>query len=293
MDIGCYLAKTGALIQQRLEELVPEKKVPYSQLFQAARYALLGGGKRLRPILTLATVESLEGSIEAALTPACALEMIHTYSLIHDDLPCMDNDDFRRGKPSLHRAFPEGTAVLTGDYLLTYAFEIIAQAPYITGDQKLQLIEVLAKNSGSEGMLGGQILDLEAETKAVDIEMLQHIHHQKTGALLSASIAFGSIIANASEKEREALNHFGKNIGLAFQIIDDVLDHTESLEKHGKQVSSDLVNNKKTYVTLLGIEQSKQIAHDLFLNAIHSLKLIPKKTSLFEEIARFIIFRNK
>lgn len=293
MDINAYLNEKCALIEKKLDELIPEKDVPYNQLFQAARYSLLGSGKRLRPILTLATVETLGGSTEAALAPACAIEMVHTYSMIHDDLPCMDNDDFRRGKPSLHRAFPEGSAVLAGDYLLTYAFEVIAKAPLLNSDQKIQLIDLLAKNSGGDGMIGGQIMDIDAEDKTVDIETLKQIHSRKTGAMLTASIAAGAIIANASDSEKNLLNRFGEDLGLAFQIIDDVLDVTSSKQKHGKDVSSDVINNKKTYVALLGLEKSMETAQTLFDQAKGYLKEISKNTSIFENLAKYIIYRDK
>ena len=291
MDVKNYLSSKSALIEQKLSELIPEKNVPYNQLFCAARYSLLGKGKRLRPILTLATVETLGGCIETALFPACALEMIHTYSLIHDDLPCMDDDDFRRGKPSLHRAFSESSAVLTGDYLLTYAFEVIAQAPNLTPLQKIQLIDILAKNSGSEGMVGGQIMDVEAEEKNINLETLQQIHRRKTGALLTASILFGAIIANASKEETQILQQFGQDIGLAFQIIDDVLDVT-SAQKHGKERSSDIVNQKATYVSLLGIEPSKNIAYKLLNQSLELIQKLNKNIESLESIAKYMIKRH-
>lgn len=291
MAINDYLKDKSCLIERRLDELIPEKNVPYNQLYRAARYALLGGGKRLRPILTLATVEMFGTPEETALTPACALEMVHTYSLIHDDLPCMDDDDYRRGKPSLHKAFPEGHAVLTGDYLLTYAFEVLASSEGISAPQKIQLMHLLAKNAGGEGMVGGQVMDLEGEGQPLKLETLRQIHQYKTGAMISASIEFGGILANASDEQMHHLKKFGENIGLAFQIIDDLLDVTASEQKHGKKTSSDQQNNKTTYVTLLGIEQSMQTAQALLHQAITHLNHIKKETSTLMQLAEHLIFR--
>ena len=292
MGISDYLKSKAELVEKSLDTLIPEKDVPYNQLYRAARYALLGGGKRLRPILTLATAEALAGSYENAILPACALEMVHTYSLIHDDLPCMDDDDFRRGKPSLHKAFPEGQAVLTGDFLLTFAFEVITQAPNLDADQRLQLITLLAKNSGGDCMIGGQVMDLEAEGKAISLDSLKDIHQRKTGAMITASIEFGAIIAKAPETERKQLRSFGDKIGLAFQVVDDLLDVTASKEKHGKEISSDIANHKTTYVTLKGIDESKRIASLLLNESIGHLKNIEKNTIILEQLAHHLINRS-
>ena len=195
-------------------------------LHDAATYSLLAPGKRLRPKVAIQITEALGGSKEAALIPACALELIHCYSLIHDDLPCMDDDDFRRGKPSLHRAFPEAIAVLTGDYLLTKAFEIIAEAPLISDAQKIKLIQCLSKRSGAPGMIGGQVLDIEATGKNITPEHLDQIHHQKSADLLTAAALFGGIIADTDDETLHSLEQFGAAFGLAFQITDDLLDVT-------------------------------------------------------------------
>jgi geranylgeranyl diphosphate synthase type II len=250
-------------IENNLESLLQKPgTLPYKQLFEAAKYSVLNGGKRLRPILAIAVAEALGGSLEAAMHPACALEMIHTYSLIHDDLPCMDNDDFRRGKPSLHRAYPEGLAVLVGDFLLTYAFEILAAAPGISSDRKLRLIALLSRQAGGEGMIAGQVMDLDAEGKQIVFEELQHIHSKKTGALMIAAVEFGGIVAGATDEQQRNLRRFGQELGLAFQIRDDILDVTASVEKHGKARSSDKENNKATYVSLLGLEKAKQALNE-------------------------------
>lgn len=287
-----FLSSQCVKIEEELSRLIPEKLVPYNSLFQAARYSLLGGGKRLRPVLALATAEALGGSSNTALRAACALEMIHTYSLIHDDLPCMDNDDFRRGKPSLHKVYPEGHAVLTGDFLLTHAFTVVANDSNLTPEQRLELIKVLAAQSGEAGMIGGQIMDIAAEEQDVSLELLQEIHQLKTGAMIVASLEFGAIIASASLQDRSVLKQFGKDIGLAFQVVDDVLDVTNSKAKHGKEIASDQINGKTTYVSLLGLQKSKDYARELTDRAILSLKAIRSDTTLLKEIALTIVNRN-
>ena len=286
-----FIRSRGDLIEQQLSQLIPEQKVAHSSLFQAARYSLLGGGKRLRPLLTLATVEVFKKDPKAGLIPACALEMIHTYSLIHDDLPCMDDDDFRRGKPSLHKAFQEGQAVLAGDYLLTHAFQVLATAPKLSEYQRLELIRILSNRAGGEGMIAGQILDIEAEP-SIDIQDLNSLHSHKTGALLVAALEFGAIIAEADEEQMEILREFGSNIGLAFQIIDDVLDVTSSKQKHGKTLSSDQINGKATYVTLMGLERSQKEAEKLLLNGLKTIEKLSVDVSLLKELAWWIVNRK-
>lgn len=274
-----------SLVEQRLGDLIPELSVPHQQLYKAARYSLLGSGKRLRPILALATTEMLGGDIHKALSAACTLEMIHTYSLIHDDLPCMDDDDFRRGKPSLHKAFPEGHAVLTGDFLLTYAFEVLADDLHLSQKQKVQLIRCLAKSSGGSGMIAGQVMDIEAEGKKIDLQTLQSIHENKTGAMITASIEFGAIIAEASKEHQDILREYGKKIGLAFQIVDDILDITSNR-------ASDAANNKTTYATLLGLEKAQVLAATMCEAALNHLKQLPFDVTLLSDIAEHIVTRK-
>lgn len=289
VDLDKYLSLRKGMIEEQLSLLVPEQTTPHQILFQAARYSLLGGGKRLRPILALATAETLGGSVELAMVPACTLELIHTYSLIHDDLPCMDDDDFRRGKPSLHRAFPEGHAVLAGDYLLTHAFDVLVNYTKLSSETRLTLLSTLSSSAGGEGMIAGQVMDLEAEGKEIELEQLRLLHSKKTGALLVASIEFGAVIANASKGVREVLKHFGQDIGLAFQIRDDVLDVTESKKKHGKLVSSDVTNQKSTYVTVLGLEQSQVMVQTLLNSALEHLKQLPFDTKLLAQLAQYLL----
>lgn len=283
LNLESYLAARSDLIEKQLNKLVPESPLPYNILFQAARYSLLNGGKRLRPILALATAETLGADIKTALSPACALEMVHTYSLIHDDLPCMDDDDFRRGKLSLHKAFPEGHAVLAGDYLLTHAFHILAEDTTLSNDKKVRLISILSKRSGGDGMIGGQVMDLESEGKQISLETLRLIHRNKTGAMITASIEFGGIIAEATESQQKILHKFGEEIGLAFQIIDDVLDVASKQE---------VAKQKATYVSLLGVEKSKALAYDLLHSALAELSKLPKDVGLLSALAERLVTRS-
>lgn len=219
------LAKLSESIHQELDRLIPDVPCSFSTLYQGARYSLLSGGKRIRPLLTLAAAELLGSSTLQALRPACALEMVHTYSLIHDDLPCMDDDDFRRGKPTLHKISSEGHAVLVGDYLLTFAFEVLSKAPFLSLDQRMRLITVLATAAGGEGMIGGQVLDIAQNPTT----SLKELHERKTGALFTASIQFGGIVADCSLETYEKLTLFGQKIGYLFQVVDDILDEEHNL----------------------------------------------------------------
>jgi geranylgeranyl diphosphate synthase, type II len=241
-----------ALIEKTLLEqisLLKDKNHPL--LLEAASYSLLGSGKRLRPLLTLITTESLGGDIEKALVPACAIEMIHTYSLIHDDLPCMDDDDMRRGRPTLHKVYPEGQAVLTGDLLLTFAFELLASHTKIEPKQSLQLITVLSQRAGGLGMILGQSLDLSSEGTTLSWPTLEEIHQRKTADLLSACLEFGGICAKASTSVCKTLANIGQNIGLSYQIVDDILDVEGDPLLLGSSLFSDVLNKKSTSVTLL------------------------------------------
>ena len=293
MTIDSYLKKTAACIEEKLDSLVIEKNKSFDSLFKAARYSLLGGGKRLRPILTMATAETFGGNGNTALLAGCALELIHTYSLIHDDLPCMDNDDFRRGKPSLHKAFGEGHAVLAGDYLLTYAFEILANESDLTDQKKIALISLMAKNSGCRGMIAGQVMDIEATGRPIPIEDLKEIHRYKTGALINASVLAGGIIADVQPNDFQALHAFSSDIGLAFQIVDDILDVTSSEVKHGKTVASDSINGKITYATLLGIPDAQKSVDELYKSSLSHLAEIKRDTSLLQSLAANLVYRKK
>lgn len=280
-----FLEKVN-LVEDTLSNLIKDSNHPYASLFQAARYSLLStGGKRLRPILLLSAVSDLYGDIQTALYPAAALEMIHTYSLIHDDLPCMDNDDFRRGKPTLHKVFPEWQALLAGDFLLTFAFETLSNAPSLSASQKIELIKLFSSKSGAHGMIGGQVIDLNLTGKTILIDDLKQMHKLKTGALIVLALEAAAVIANQNEEVRSTLRLFGEKIGLAYQVVDDVLDVT------GKQ--SDAMNNKTTYATLLGLQGAKDVASSLFNESIEHLDhLKVSKFPSLKAIAQQLVFRS-
>lgn len=280
------------MIDERLQTLITDIPSPYRELFKAAQYSIFSGGKRLRPLLTLATCEVLEGDLETALSPACALEMIHTYSMIHDDLPCMDDDDFRREKPTLHRVVPEGLAVLTGDYLLTFAFEVLADAPGLSTEQRLRMVKCLASASGASGMIGGQVMDIAHQGHVSDLNALQQIHQLKCGALIAASIEFGAIAAHASPQVHAQLQKFATCIGLAYQIVDDILDVKNSEAKHGGKISSDVRNEKLTYVSLLGIENAERQADKLLAEAMAALHALPGTPQPLFDLAQRMVRRS-
>ncbi|WP_234028561.1 polyprenyl synthetase family protein [Lentibacillus sp. Marseille-P4043] len=248
-----YIDVNKKLIYDELVQHLDKMPIP-NQLKESMLYSTEAGGKRLRPILLIASFESYSDDKKFVLSTAAALEMIHTYSLIHDDLPAMDNDDYRRGKPTNHRIFDEATAILAGDALLTYSFEIISNDPLLTDQQKVVLLKMLAQASGPKGMVAGQILDMEAENHAVSLEQLEEIHARKTGELIKFAITAGAYIGGASTEQLEYLGEFADYLGLIFQVQDDILDVTGDPEKLGKPVGSDEGNHKSTYPKLLGIE---------------------------------------
>jgi geranylgeranyl diphosphate synthase type II len=265
-----------------------------AKIYEAMRYSLLAGGKRLRPILCLATCELMGGSLEMALPTACALEMIHTMSLIHDDLPAMDNDDYRRGKLTNHKVFGEDIAILAGDGLLAYAFEYVAtQTRNVPPAQILEVIAHLGRTVGAEGLVGGQVLDLESEGKPdISAETLSFIHTHKTGALLETSVVSGAILAGAKAEDIAKLARYAQNIGLAFQIIDDVLDITATKEELGKTAGKDLQAQKATYPSLWGIEGSRQQAQQLIDSAIGELSGYNEAAEPLRAIAEYIVNRK-
>ena len=258
-------------------------------VYEAMRYSLYAGGKRVRPVLSLAVTDALKGNAEAALCFGCSLEMIHTYSLIHDDLPCMDNDDLRRGKPTNHKVFGEDMAVLAGDALLNFACENIAAADYINPDIRMNALKILYTASGAEGMIGGQVLDMQAEGKSVDINYLELLHRRKTGALIQASAALGAISA---EKPNNILDSYSESLGLAFQIRDDILDVEGDAEKFGKPILSDEKNNKTTYVTLFGIDGAKKRLTEETEKAIDSLQFLGNDGEFLRKFALYLLNRE-
>lgn len=266
---------------------------PQVKLIDAMNYSLKAGGKRIRPALVYAFCEALGGRVEDATAPACAIEMIHTFSLIHDDLPAMDNDDFRRGKPSCHKAFNEAIAILAGDALAVLPFEIIADSLELTAEQKVMIISVLANSVGRDGMIGGQVIDMEIENRTdVDEEEIRNLYRCKTGQLLAVSCVMGAICADAANDTIRAAAEYGLRLGLAFQIIDDILDITSTTEELGKPVGSDADNNKTTFVTLYGIEKAKELADKATSEAIEWLDAI-QNNEFLKELTEDLLRRKK
>lgn len=262
---------------------------PQVRLIDAMNYSLRAGGKRIRPALVYAFCEALGGEMETASAPACAIEMIHTFSLIHDDLPAMDDDDFRRGKPSCHKAFDEATAILAGDALAVLPFEIIADAPLLTPEQKILIISVLANSTGRDGMIGGQVIDIENEKRDdVDEENLRNMYRCKTGQLIAVSCVMGAICADADNDTIRAAAEYGMRLGLAFQIIDDILDVTSTTEELGKQVGRDEEMNKTTFVSLYGVEKAQEIADKATSEALEWLDAVPNNEFLIELTKRLL-----
>jgi geranylgeranyl diphosphate synthase type II len=261
-----------SLIEERLKELIPSRKDP---LLEAAKYSLLAPGKRLRPQLVLASAEAFGADLKKALDVACAIEMVHTYSLVHDDLPCMDDDDLRRGLPSLHKVYGEAIALLAGDYLLTYSFEVLAKAPFLSAEQKIELVQILSFASGSEGMIGGQAIDISSEGKKIDHDLLMKMHAGKTAALLAASLECGAIVANASMEQRQKIRRIGLEIGLAYQILDDILDATKTTKQLGKPAGSDAKKNKPTAISVYGLNEAQKKLEKLKKTIFQELTLLP------------------
>jgi len=294
MDILPYLKAKKAAIHQVLEQVLPEESALPPRLHQAMRYALLAGGKRLRPILALAAAEAVGGDGNALIREACALEFIHTYSLIHDDLPAMDNDAFRRGQPTTHMVFGEAMAILAGDALLTEAFAILSSStPNRSSAQHIiEVIKLIAEAAGSRGLIGGQVVDLESEEKAIDKNQLDYIHTHKTGCLITASVILGAILAGSTSQQIACLRDYGAAIGLAFQITDDILDVTESTQTLGKTAGSDQKKNKATYPALHGLEGARKKQQALYAAALNALQTFDDKGDPLCSIARYIIERN-
>ncbi|MEG4206359.1 polyprenyl synthetase family protein [Microcoleus sp. Pol7_A1] len=291
-DLSTYLVKRKEAIEVALDSALP---VIYPEkIYEAMRYSLLAGGKRLRPILCLASCELAGGTADMAMPTACALEMIHTMSLIHDDLPAMDNDDYRRGKLTNHKVYGDDIAILAGDGLLTYAFEFIAtKTENVPPQQVLQTIAYLARAAGAGGLIGGQVVDVESEGKTdVSLETLNYIHAHKTGALLEACVVCGAILAGASAADLQRLSRFAQNIGLAFQIVDDILDITATQEQLGKTAGKDVKAGKVTFPSLWGIEESRRQASQLVADAKAQLAVFGSKALPLLAIADFITSRS-
>ncbi|WP_294175332.1 polyprenyl synthetase family protein [uncultured Selenomonas sp.] len=271
------------------------KKVPaYDEtLEKAMEYSLMAGGKRLRPVLLMAASDAVGKDGAAFLTTGCAIEMIHTYSLIHDDLPAMDNDDYRRGKPTNHKVFGDGIAVLAGDALLTLAFEVMLRQEGAAPETLVTVVSEMSRAAGPYGMVGGQVLDLEGEGRRLDLAALRKIHMGKTGALFCAAIRSGAILAGAKEEELAALTLYAERFGLAFQITDDILDVTGDEAAIGKPVGSDVRNEKATYVTLTSLEEAKKLAEDAVDEAVAALDIFGERAAFLRDLALFLLGRKK
>ena len=292
-QLESFSHKYKELIEKQFQMSIDDLEAPHI-LKESMLYSLKAGGKRIRPLLLLATLDAFEKNPETGLHAAAAIEMIHTYSLIHDDLPCMDDDDLRRGKPTNHIVFGEANAVLAGDALLTYSFQLIAQAPDkdIPTHAKVALIQLLAQSAGAEGMVGGQVADMIGEEKELNLEELQYIHLHKTGKLLACGVLMGAVFAGADEEKTALLQQFSYHLGLAFQIRDDLLDISGDENVIGKPVGSDEENHKSTYPSLLGIYGAKEALDNHIRLAKKALAQIDGPTELLEEITDVIANRN-
>ncbi|MFQ6758625.1 MAG: polyprenyl synthetase family protein [Deltaproteobacteria bacterium] len=295
MDVKKYLTQQCAVVEQALARyMLPEEGVLANHI-QAMRYSLFAGGKRIRPILALAAAEALHAATAPLLPVACALECIHTYSLIHDDLPAMDDDDLRRGKPTCHVVFGEAAAILAGDGLLSFAFELLSHPDALQGispQAQLTMINTIAKAIGPVGMVGGQSLDLAAEGQAIDFEHLRLIHGYKTGALITASVQAGAIFGKGDENQFAALSRYGAQIGLAFQIVDDLLDVEGTTADLGKTAGADAQRNKATYPAFFGVAKTKVMAKEAVDAAVTALEIFDAKAEPLRAIARYIYERN-
>ena len=291
-DFGAYLAKTRDVVEGALDAaLGPERP---ESLRESMRYSLLAGGKRLRPILCLAACELVGGDASLAMPTAVALEMIHTMSLIHDDLPAMDNDDLRRGRPTNHKVYGDAMAILAGDALLSRAFEMVSlRSPGVPPERLLKVVAELALVSGAPGLVGGQVVDLESEGREVDLETLEYIHLHKTAALLRACVVTGALIGGADANQVEAMRTYANGIGLAFQIVDDILDVTASSEVLGKTAGKDLIADKTTYPKLLGLEPSRARALELVAQAKSALEPWTSKAQPLLALADYVASRDR
>jgi geranylgeranyl diphosphate synthase type II len=294
MDIKSYLAKKKTAVDKALDKLMPKASAFPPSIHEAMRYSLFAGGKRVRPILALASAEALGAKTADLLPIAGSLELIHTYSLIHDDLPAMDDDDLRRGRPTCHKKFGEAIAILAGDGLLNMAFEVLSdpkRTAAVPASRLVPIIREISIASGVFGMVGGQVVDMESEGRDVDFPTLEYIHTHKTGALLRASVRVGALYARASKRQLAALTRYGEFTGLAFQIADDILDLTGTEEEIGKNVGSDLKKDKKTFPSFYGLEESRRRAKEVSEQAVASLDDFGRAADPLRELAKYIVNR--
>src|SRR5437867_8918648 len=292
MKLPPFFEENRIAVDAALDRLLPAEATQPPSIHTAMRYSVFAGGKRIRPILCVEAARIFSSDVTPALHPACALEFIHTYSLIHDDLPPLDNDDLRRGKPTCHKKFGEANAILAGDALLTLAFQTIGEAP-VAAERSVAILTEIAAGAGTvNGMVGGQVADLEAEGKSVGREMLEYIHRSKTAALICAAVVSGAVCAGAGKEDAARLRRFGEAIGLLFQVTDDILDVEESSAALGKTAGKDTAQKKATYPAVFGLERSHQIANDLATKAIAELAPYLDRAVLLREIAEFLVLRR-
>jgi len=295
LELERYLKERAEVVQRALDGALPARDGADSRLYEAMRYSLLGGGKRLRPILALAACEAVGGAPEAALGLACAVEMIHTYSLIHDDLPCMDDDDLRHGHPTNHKIYGDALATLAGDALVTDAFKILARSALdgVPAERVLATIAELSEAAGSAGMVGGQVIDILCERKQLGLDELKHLHSKKTGAMFRASIVGGARLGGGSDAQLEALDEYARALGLAFQVVDDLLDVEATTEQMGKRTQKDQAAGKNTFPSLLGLEESHRFARSLERRAHEALAAFGASAEPLRRIASFVVERSR
>ncbi|UCG38180.1 MAG: polyprenyl synthetase family protein [bacterium] len=292
MSLGSFLDAQRQAVDEALEACMPGEDSYPARLVAAMRYSLFAGGKRIRPVLVMAAAQAAGGKATDAMPAACAVELVHTYSLIHDDLPAMDDDDFRRGRPTCHRAFDEATAILAGDALLTMAFELLSlPSGRITPATRIRMVEELSRAAGWRGMVGGQQVDMESEGAAVELPVLEYIHTHKTGAMIRCCLILGGLSAGASRATLRALTRFGEKVGLAFQIVDDILDVTSTTEEMGKDQGSDARRGKATYTALFGLDEARRRAVELVEDARTEVAKVDSK-GILGQIADYILLRR-
>lgn len=292
-DLKQYLEDRRLMVEEALEVALPQQDGPETRVVEAMRYSLFAGGKRLRPILCLAASEAVGGNLKAAMPAGCALEMIHTYSLIHDDLPAMDDDDLRRGKPTNHKVFGEAIAVLAGDGLLTEAFVLLSDYNSLLPERAVQVIGVIAEAASYRGMVGGQVVDILSQNKRAELETVQQMHSRKTAALIAAATESGALSGKGSEAQVAALARYGRAIGLAFQIADDILDIEGDTELLGKTTGADEARGKVTYPAAVGLERSRQAANEMVNDALAALEEFDDRANPLRSLANYIITRKK
>lgn len=293
-DIESFLSDVRAAVDEALERLIPDARTEPAQLHKAIRWSVFAGGKRVRPAIVFAAGEAFDADWNTLVNTAAAIEMIHTYSLIHDDLPAMDDDDLRRGKPTCHKQFGEATAILAGDVLQTLAFRAIADDVLLSPEQRVRLISLVAAASGTpDGMVAGQQMDLDGEGQALGLDEIGAIHRRKTGALITAAARAGALIGNASEQEMAAVREYGEKLGLLFQVTDDLLDVTQSTDGLGKTAGKDAAVEKATYPSILGIEQTRNSVLSICSEACSALNSVDRDTSMLSALAEHVANRTK